>query len=308
MKDIKRFVVSFFVVAISMIIIDVIIGSTFGKLIDNMPQTYSMASYDQYALAHSDADCVVIGSSRAVEHYVSHVIADSIGMTVYNAGRGGCGLAYADCLIHEIFERHPPRVVILEYEDKLLCSPDHNIKVNGLKPYYGKYDYLTNMLDRCNPWAFKVSMYSNLFKYNNYPIRILQGYMSPKDVYDGFMSRGNQHINDAPITDTLQVKEYEAYPVDSICASSLDDIINMCEVNQAKLFLVTSPTYNKYYSNNPLLDSFVRDKEYVYVVNDRAIPGFHLHPEWFSDHNHLSEQGAQEFSRVLGSQLRAMLE
>jgi hypothetical protein len=306
MKDIKRFIISIVIVVVLMIIADGFVGMSFGYMIGNLPQTQAQASSTQYALTKSDADCIIIGNSRASQHYVSHTIADSIGMTVYNAGRDGHDIAYSDCVIHEIFDRYSPKVVILEYDDALICTPRH-VTVNSLKPYYGQFDYTTSMLDKCNNWSFKVSMCSNLYRYNNFFVRILEGYIKPRDVYDGYCSRGEHHINDAPITCPLKLKESKVNLINKIGVMCLYDIIKLCEDHQTKLFVVTSPRYSEYYTNNPVLATIASGKKDVYIINDMTIPGFHMHPEWFYDENHLNEIGAQEFSKKLGSQLRVLL-
>jgi hypothetical protein len=307
MKEIKRFITSITIVVILVSIVELIVNISFGYLLDNMPQTQAQASRTQYALKKSNADCVIIGSSRASEHYVSNIIADSIGMTVYNAGRDAHGIAYSDCIIHEIFNRCPPKVVILEYDDGLLCTSDH-INVNDLKPYYGKMDYTTGILNMCNNWNFKISMLSSLYRYNNFPIRLFEGYIKPRDVFDGYCSRGEHHISDKPITKALELKEDENLHTNRIGLYCLDDIIRLCEVFGSRLILVTSPKYSEYYSNNPLLKSIVKGKSGICVINDMNIPGFHLHPEWFSDHNHLNDAGAVEFSCMLGAQLKKVLQ
>lgn len=304
-KDIRRFLISTCVVFGLLFIADIAVGKVLYHLLDNMPQTQAQASRTNFALNKTQADCIIIGNSRASEHYVSNIIADSIGMSVYNAGRDGHYIAYNDGMIHAIFERYTPKMVIFEYEDDLICSDDH-VTINDLKPYYYRCKYLQNRMDLCNKWSFKYAMHSNLYVFNNFPVRLLEGYVKAKDVFNGYCSRGETHINDKPIND-LTLCNKEDSGVNEFGSSSLDNIINLCQDNNCLLIITTSPKYSVNYSNNPLLSLHIAGKKNIFVVNNMNIVGFHKHPEWFSDHGHLNGLGAEEYSKVFASQLKKEL-
>ena len=84
-------------------------------------------------------DIVMIGASRCHHHYVSSIISDSLGMSVYNCGMQGSENIYSHyvtlCLI---LERYKPKVVCVEVmASDFDNQKDPFAKLSYFAPYFG---------------------------------------------------------------------------------------------------------------------------------------------------------------------------
>lgn len=301
MKEVKQFIISATIMVVLVGIADICCGKVMYRLLGRMPQTESQASRTNYALTAADADCFIIGNSRASEHYVSNIIADSIGMTVYNAGRDGHGMKFNNCILTAIFERNKPSIVVMDYDDEMIIGKPHAGTLNDLKPYFRTSAYIHDRLLQDNSKSFGYGMHSNLFTFNNFPIRIAEAYVKPHDKHNGYCSRGAGHIKDAPLKSLILKNHNEE--INPSAVTALQHIITLCQENGATLVFISSPSYSGTYTTNPLLHSMVDGLDNVYVINNMQLPEFYQHPELFSDHNHLNGPGSELYSQIVASQL-----
>lgn len=305
-KEVRKFITSVAIFMVIMIIADFGIGNILRVLLENMPQTQSQASRTNYALLKADADCIIVGPSRASEHYDSEIISNILGMSVYNAGRDGHFIVYDDCVLHTILDRTTPKLVIFDGGDNLICRPGH-ITVNSLKPYYGQFDYVTKRLDENNQMYFKYQMISKLYRFNNMPIRLLEGYLKPKDTFNGYCSRGDASINDKPIEHIKFEKSINPEP-DVQGEIAFDDMINICQQKNIDFFVVRSPYFVDVYSDNPIVETKIKNYNKAHFIDNYALVEFTSRPELFSDHGHLNDKGAKEFSKLVANQIKTILE
>lgn len=304
-RDIKKFITSFIVVASLLAIADFCIGTFLMFSLNKMPQTQSQASRANYALLNTEADCIIVGPSRASEHYDSEIISDILGISTYNAGRDGHYIVYDDCVLHTILDRTTPQIVIFDGGDGMMCTSDH-VTANSLKPYYGRFDYITRRLDDVNPRYFKYQMISKLYRFNNMPIRIIEGYLKPKDVFNGYCSRGNVFIQDEPYT-SVRFEKSSTQEIDVNGEKAMDDMISICNEKGIELFIVQSPMYTDVYTDNPIIEEKIKNYGNIHVINDLALIEFSSHPELFSDHVHLNDKGAKKFSTLVSGQIMTIL-
>ena len=83
------------------------------------------------------ADIVILGSSRALHHYVPQIIEDTLGLTCYNAGTDGQGIILNYGRYQMLSQRYTPKIIIYdicpEYD---LNTNDNSRYLKWLKPYY----------------------------------------------------------------------------------------------------------------------------------------------------------------------------
>ena len=70
--------------------------------------------YTTKTLDLQDSTLLILGSSRARNHYNPRIFRDSLGMSCYNAGRSGCFLVYQSAQLDLILDRYVPKVIVLE--------------------------------------------------------------------------------------------------------------------------------------------------------------------------------------------------
>ncbi len=81
---------------------------------------------------------IILGSSRAENHYNSNIIADTLGMSCYNCGMSGNGILLNYGFYAMIMERYRPKFIIYDYYvgGDLLKADDNHKYTAGLKAYY----------------------------------------------------------------------------------------------------------------------------------------------------------------------------
>ena len=92
--------------------------------------------YTTKALDEQTANLVILGSSRARNHYNPEILQDSLDMSCYNAGRSGCFLVYQRAQLDLMLDRYTPKAIILEVTpyDMAVGEGDYD-RLSGLLPY-----------------------------------------------------------------------------------------------------------------------------------------------------------------------------
>ena len=104
-------------------VVDVTAGFAF-KHLQSIAGGGTGAEY--YVCKEGSEDVLVMGSSRASHHYVSRILADSLGMTCYNGGQDGNGIVMQYGRWKMISKRHVPKVLIYDIEPAFDLSVDDN--------------------------------------------------------------------------------------------------------------------------------------------------------------------------------------
>ena len=84
----KKFLVKAVIFLAVLASFDYIWGITFDKLVSRID--VGGAGRDNFICNQVTDDIIVFGSSRAERHYNAQMITDSLGITCYNCGEGGC--------------------------------------------------------------------------------------------------------------------------------------------------------------------------------------------------------------------------
>ena len=98
--------------------VDRLVGAAFVKMKDVVLAGYleNMWLLTPFTVEKVDADVVVIGSSKASHHYVPQMLEDSLGLTAYNCGQGGCFFLYQNCIINMILDRYTPKMILWDIQ------------------------------------------------------------------------------------------------------------------------------------------------------------------------------------------------
>ena len=250
-------------------------------------------------------DVVMIGASRCHHHYVPSIIADSIGMSVYNCGIRGSENIYSHymtlCLI---LQRHKPKVVCLELMGlDVIRQRAPFAKLAYYAPYFGYSDRADSVFRLGGSyWKYRLS---HLYRYNAKAMSNIAGlFVNRQENEDqGYVPAPNASVR----LDKLNRNEVspEADPQKMLYLKRFTDL---CRSEGCHVVFTISPFY---YEVTPKFYAILRDfaqKENIPLL-DYHTPGlFHDHPELFRDAKHLNDQGARAFSAIFAEDLKGELD
>lgn len=256
------------------------------------------------AFCATEADLIVFGSSRALHHYNTELIQDSLGIISFNVGQGGQNIYYHNLLLKTILSRYKPKKIILDlfyidFEETLSNWDKEKLAV--LLPFSSKYKTIENAFLDFDQ-NHRIKKFSNTYPFNSEIYRIIRNNFAPyHNSYNGFMPIDNKNsldVNEQP----LEVKQDTR--LDSNKLASLESFIRSCLNAGIDLKIFISPSYCIYQRGNNYeqVTAYLESKFPLEIYSFQNDPFFTSHPELFKDVNHLNSTGANLFSnRILST-------
>lgn len=293
-RDFRKLLISFLVILLTFVVLDFTIGCLMSSCVRKLPKSESEIARVNYSVCRAEPECVILGSSRAADHYVSSIIADSLRMSTYNAGKQGYGYLYAYAVMQQVFKRHVPRIVIIELDDKEFGRGSEPLK--QLLPFWDKleiYSLLKEEFDAVDFWMLKV----NSIRYNNVVINILSGFTKPLDGNDGFVDIGNE-------CKIIKKGVAQITPISQKSQKYINKMISLCRENNVELFFVSSPRY-QIIQNQRVLNMVkkINDKN-VHYLDYSQNEKFQCDSTLFYNTQHLNKRGAQLFSSIVAHDIK----
>ena len=246
-----------------------------------------------------DDSVVIMGSSRANHHYVPQILADSLRMSVYNAGTDANGIMLASMQLNNMLARgHRPALIVYDYFPKfdLADISDLNKPLQRMRPYAG-IPGMAPIIDDIDP-VENIKLKSSLYRYNSGFIQILSDYIRPrqevlsgyKPLYDSITTR---FPRPADVVGTDRI--------DSVKVRYLRRFADICRREGIGLVFVISPYYfDGMDFRIPELRDIVGPDIPLIDLSDS--PAFVGQDSLFADPSHLNDCGASLFtSRLLDS-------
>ena len=84
----RKLILKTFVFIVLVVLADFLFGNAIAYMVNHI--TAGGQGRDNYICREMKDDVLVFGSSRAVHHYETQVISDSLAMSAYNCGVEGC--------------------------------------------------------------------------------------------------------------------------------------------------------------------------------------------------------------------------
>lgn len=277
-----------------------------------------------YYVAHDiDADIVIMGSSSAVGEYDARQIADSTGMTVYNAAISGHFTYYQCCMLRLMLTHHNPKYILWEIGDIALsdayASMDYN-EVQDIYPYYspspslpreGVCEYVRSYIDKKDEWQW-LRMMSRLYRHNgkiaNY---VSVGQNANEDSLLGFEplpATGYKHptLNEEVGSTEDYDASFSQTRYDSIC-----NTIRYCQQKGVKVVVTSAPRFTKAKVRETLL--FKKLVQLTQECNCEFID-FTLTDSFIKDNTryygdgHMNSYGAEEYMKIFIPKLKEIIE
>lgn len=299
----KRFVYSLIALVALVVVGDWAVGSW---LRHGFEQThYDEIGRQNYICDSVNADIIVLGSSRALHHYVPSIITDSTGLSCYNCGFENEGIVFHYALLRQLQQRYQPKLIIYEltydYDVQYLTWRPANLKHLHTMAALSCRDSILCSVD---PWE-RVSLLSSIYPFNSqvfttWASRKPTIYDSPQ-VDNGYIPQYNL-IKLEPGWAYRPMKHSEA--VDSLKVGYLHKLI---AENASRLMVVVSPRYLSQEDDIfGLVEQMCQEHgvPFICMVSDPVIT--HDITQW-DDDCHLNHQGAVAFTRQLAPLIKQQL-
>lgn len=173
----KRFIKHIILFAIVITAIDFSFGIVCRYLIQNSKG--GLTEKINYTTTSLDEEVVIMGSSRAAHHYVSQILADSLNVSVYNAGFEGNGIIAAYGFLENIIEYHKPKVILYDLSGYDVHVDDNSKYLTHLKEHYSPV--VRNVFADIDPVS-PYKLYSNFYRYNSNLPRYLRDCYRPSAI------------------------------------------------------------------------------------------------------------------------------
>lgn len=238
----------------------------------------------------TNADCIILGSSRALHHYNSEIIANILKVSCQNVGMNGYGLFYNYALLSGILENHYPKTIILDISPNVVTYKESLNKLGKLYPLK-------------NIDAF--SEIINLFPGHNIVLSKSNIYCLNSTVYNMFSSivkRDDDSINFGLIgkIDTLNTDFYSIQDsvIDPLKIRYFKKIIEICKSNNINLYCFISPTFAKVDKKDLIINQFkeISEENGILFFDYSDYSQLYKNPIYFKDKLHLNRDGANIYS------------
>lgn len=295
MRQVIKIISGLAVVLATAVAFDCVMGWMADKLL--LDKVYSKTQYSM--TARTDADIVVVGSSRASHHYDTPFMIDSLGIKAYNAGQDGRGLTFHLPLLQTYLRHNDPKVVVLE----LLPSIDGswNDRISMLFPLCDISDDISKEAAVIDPF-YPLYLKSNLYRHNSNLVDEAKAKLRPYDVksmgFDPIPVDGSRKADPEKPVDNVSIPDH-------IEMKALVDIIRLCKDKNIDLVAMISPVYGEVAVSPALME--VLRREHVMLMDNRKLDLGGDPARYFNDGMHMNALGAREYTKRVAKQLRDSL-
>ncbi len=255
-------------------------------------------------------DLLIIGTSRAKQHYFSDIIEDSLNIRVYNIGLGAVRFDIVNLLFSKYINKgnQKPKYITLNIECGMLVPINSFYRPWRLHPFL-LYDL--NMLKYTHKYqGFNIYYYFiPLTRYSTYFDEINNYYFK----VDKMLYNGSMPYNDTITCKSINTEEFNAekikysktrieYIFDTVMVNSLQNLADYCNKNGIHLNLVYSPEYHygqSFVSNRDSIVTFYKqfcDKNGI-EFKDFSQEDICYDSSLFYNVLHLNQCGAQLFTQ-----------
>lgn len=258
--------------------------------------------YTTKTLDLQDSTLLILGSSRARNHYNPRIFRDSLGMSCYNAGRSGCFLVYQSAQLDLILDRYAPKVIVLE------------VTPYDMNPGEGDYDRLSGLLPYQHHASWKkvmekksvfepIKCLSSIYPYNSLLLKMTKNTTDRGE----FRDDGFQPLSGVWTGEYGDTNGGASDGVSEIKRDEMVHIVERCKEKNVQLIMVTSPFYGHFTFSKTLAvtDSICKANNIPYIsfLNREEFKDATL----FSTGDHLNEKGANLFSSEMASLLKTCI-
>lgn len=283
-------------------VIDFSIGSISNLIIDR--QTSGTIGLINKAILDR-SNILILGSSRAQNHYNSRIISEKTKHTVFNAGIGGQGNFAAYAILKERLQKNNPHIVVLDLAPNIILDLKQFEKLTTFYPLTNKYKSFDSIVT-LNPNHKSFLMYSKAYKYNSTAFDFFYNFISPNNFNDGFTAIDGK-ISKIQIDDELKnensiisKKELEMIYLQ---LSYVNKMKLLCLKKNIEFVSIISPCFLESLKNKKtreLIKNYL-DKHNIILHDFSVDKSFTYKQNLFKDLLHLNKKGSDVYSDKVAS-------
>ncbi len=306
MKNWWHLIVKALVFVLLFCLVDFCIGPLFvhakDKALERHPSDMWLKS--SYSVEKVDAECIIIGSSTAVHHYIPEEIERKTGLSTYNCGQDGCFFLYGCCMINSILERYSPKTIIMDLNPGRLLDSDKGDEYQNMRflsYYYDDDAAVKNFIDGKDEQN-ELLYHTNFYRYNSHAIYTFYPVFWGTSTEQGYVPLPYKGHNPRK---KIQIG-WDGNWVDSKL-SELYNTIDNCKKNGVELIIVTSPCYAEY--EDSVME---KSEEFAEILGSKGVKYINLldaapfdtDPSLYKTVTHLNAKGAAMMTDTIINVLR----
>ena len=257
------------------------------------------------------SDIVILGTSRALEHYDPYVIDSITGLTSYNLGMGGYSINVQLMKYRYYLHYNPqPRYIIYDV-DQLLLKIDtvvHQHQSEQFLPLFHDGAIRKDLMNVGYSWT---DAYIPMARYWGYQIQNKRGILEAlnlKHYHDYASYRGHCPDPDPWDPARLHITDSVPYSVNEEAKRMFETFVDECKKRGVQLIFVTSPVYYTYVEMSPVWNQYIGYFDSIAQAHD--IPYLNYidysicrDSTCFNAGVHLTPEGTKRFSEILSKDL-----
>lgn len=241
----KRFIIKIAIWAVALYALawglDYVI-STGQTMIDGYPQQ----TWREIRSGKMDADVVILGTSRGLEHYDPFILDSVTGLCFYNLGMGGYAVNNGIMKYH-CYRRHNPKpkyvIVDIDHIWFHLDNAWHAHQSEQFLPLFYEKELREDLLTMGYSWA---DAYVPLYRYWGYQMHIKRGileFLHVQQFCDYPSYKGHMPDPDPYDASRLQFKDSIPCKMQVEAQALFEDFLQECMDDSVQVILSTSPRY-----------------------------------------------------------------
>ena len=298
----KKFLIQIAIFFAIVAVVDVSLGQLFHYL--QTTKAGSRTGNEYYACKKTNEDVIIMGSSRAMHHYVPKIITEKTGMSCFNVGQDGNGIILQYGRWKMISERYAPKLIIYDITTSYDLEENDNMAyISRLKPFCwdtSVKSYVVSLFP-----MEKIKLYSGMYRYNYWFLEIVANCLSERDFKGeaGYEPK-YEHIR-SEIVNRPRREKIQSINTDTVKLHYLEQLVKEAQAKGTQVMFVVSPVWRGgIYA--PAVYAEVEKMAHHYGIQYLQYMDSEIcdDPDCFKDSNHLNDKGARVFTEDLASHIQ----
>lgn len=257
------------------------------------------------------SDIVILGTSRALEHYDPYIIDSITGLKSYNLGMGGYSVN-VELMKYRYYLHYNPQPKYIIYDvDQLLLTIDnavHQHQSEQFLPLFYDAAIRHELMQVGYSW---IDAYIPMARYWGYQIQNKRGILEAlniKHYHDYSSYKGHCPDPDPWNPARLHITDSVPYRVDEEAKWMFEEFVKECDESGGKLIFITSPVYYTYVEMSPVWNQYIGYMDSIADANGIPYLNYMGNPicrdsTFFNAGCHLTPEGTKIFSEMLSHDL-----
>ncbi len=297
----KRYITYIIIFFSAVFVVDRAVGLACDYLYSHAKGGDSKHTYDVFN--NVTADIIILGSSRAVHHYVPTIIEDSTGLSCYNCAYDNQGIINMYGRYKMIAKRNKPKYVICEILPSLDIYKDvDDIKyLNSFKPFRDNPELAEIIKDYSPIEYFKTNSY--IYRYNTSIFQILKDYIQTGRYYKGkgfSPSKGKMNYQPEPFREVVG-------EIDTLKVRYIHKLVEATKKDGVNLIFTASPRYGADNDGSFALLKDICKNDQIPFITYYTDSFLNRNKVYFKDRSHLNDTGAYKYTKCFSKTLKLFL-